>query len=124
VPVKTVLLIEDDSDLRQLLSKFLEDSDFDVVEAECFKTATEHLESSNTFAAALVDFWIGTDSAVPLLDMIRDKFPEMPVVLISGGGGNVTLETTRAVGEVSGALQFLQKPFKKAELIQVLTDLT
>lgn len=117
---KTILVADDDPDLCNLVTEFLRQGGYNVRRTESLTEARRIIESSEPFSAALIDFWFGRESAVSLLDMIRDRFPTIPVVMMSGGGNDVTLETIQAVGEISGALFFLQKPFSKKDLIDLL----
>lgn len=122
--MKTVLVIDDDRDFRELIAVFLRQGSYNVRQAESIADARQIIDGGEVFSAALVDFWFGRENAVDLLDMIRDRFPTIPVVMMSGGGNDVPLETIQAVGEISGALLFLQKPFKKNELIELLDTVT
>jgi two-component system phosphate regulon response regulator OmpR len=118
--MKKLLLIEDNEEIRHLIMRFLESDGYEVYFADSIKAARELINSGTTFSAALVDFWLGQNDAVPLIDLLRAKCPDVPILLISGGNGNVSLETTMALGEISGVMGFLQKPFRKSELIERL----
>ena len=120
---KKVLLIEDDPQVRKTIAGFLQSSEFHVHEADSVEAAIRILDSGAQFDVGVVDFWLGHGNAVPLLDLIREKSADIPLVLISGGGGNLDLEATKAVGEISGITIFLQKPFRKSELIEALASL-
>jgi two-component system phosphate regulon response regulator OmpR len=120
---KRVLLIEDDPQVRRTIVGFLQSGEFRVQEADSAEAAIKIICSGTQFDVGVVDFWLGHGNAVPLLDLIREKLPSIPLILISGGGGNLDLEATRAVGEISGVTLFLQKPFRKSELIDAIASI-
>ncbi len=122
--MKRLLVVDDDPEFLALVCRFLEGSRYDCVQADTLDTAIKHVDGTKWFAGALVDFWIGEDNAIPLLDLLHNLDPRMPVVLVSGGGGGLNLESTQAIGEISGAMHFLQKPFRKADLIELLDQIT
>ncbi len=120
---KRVLLIEDDPQVRRTIVGFLQSGEFRVHEADSVEAATKIVCSGAQFDVGVVDFWLGHGNAVPLLDLIREKLPSIPLILISGGGGHLDLEATKAVGEISGMTLFMQKPFRKSELIEALASI-
>ena len=117
----TILLIDDDPEIRELISRFLTADGYEVVVADGVNNALGLISNGAHFSAAIVDFWLGENDAVGLLDAIHAKSPGVPIVMISGGGGRFSIETTQAVGEISGVAHFLQKPFRKSELLSVLS---
>ncbi len=122
--MKRLLIVDDDHEFLSLISRFLEDTNYDCVQADTLDAAIKQVDGTKWFAGALVDFWIGDDNAIPLLDILHNLDPSLPVVLVSGGGGSLTLEKTQAIGEISGAMHFLQKPFRRADLIALLDQIT
>ncbi|MDJ1018181.1 MAG: response regulator [Paracoccaceae bacterium] len=122
--MKRLLVVDDDREFLALVCKFLEGSSYDCIKADTLDAAIKHVDGTKWFAGALVDFWIGEENAIPLLDVLHSLDPSLPVVLVSGGGGGLTLEKTQAIGEISGAMYFLQKPFRKAELVALLDQIT
>ncbi len=117
----TVLVIEDNENFRTLLRAFLEDAGYEVVEAEALDAGLSVIENQESpFAAALIDFWLAGQSALPVLDRLRVVSPATAIILITGGGPNLSIEASRSFAEVSGPLHFLQKPFGRAELLKLL----
>ena len=121
--MKTILLVDDDPEVRKIVTRFDENSGYDVYSADSVANALASIESGKVFSAAIIDFWLGQTNAVDLLDTLNEKLPGVPVLMISGGGGNISLETTQAVGTISGVTQFLQKPFRKSELLEALENI-
>ena len=105
---ETVLLVEDDSDVRGFLIRALESYGYEVIEAAGATEAWAALEN----AARGIDLLV-TDLVLPgasgreMADRIRVLRPDIRVLLISGYGNNVI------AGEevLDGGIEFLQKPF-------------
>ncbi|KJZ20770.1 response regulator [Loktanella sp. S4079] len=122
--MKSILLIDDDPNISTLIVKMMDGSDYTVKVTSNEAEAVEFINSSENFDVALVDFWLGYDNATGLLDLLATKRPDVPAVLISGGDGKFSIESTHAVGQISGAVHFLQKPFRKNELMNILKSIT
>ncbi|MGC1504916.1 MAG: response regulator [Sulfitobacter sp.] len=118
---KKILLVEDDPDIREMMLAFLLSEPFDIVEAATIPSARQSLSSEGPFDLAILDFWLGQDHAVSIIDMIRSDEGNTPVIVISGGNDRLDLEATAAIADVSGAVTFLQKPFKKVTLLDAVT---
>lgn len=118
---KRILLVEDDPDIRAMIAGFLPPIDYEIVEAGDVSVANKELTNGQTFDLAILDFWLGNDHAVSIMDTIASE-GHMPVIMISGGNKQMDLEKTQAISDVSGAVVFLQKPFRKADLIEAVTS--
>lgn len=119
---KRILLVDDDPDIREIIASFLASPDFEITEAEDVDSAMEVLSSGEPFDLAIVDFWLGKKHAVSVMDLISSGANGVPIIVISGGNGLMDLEKTEAISDVSGALVFLQKPFRKSDLIEAVTS--
>ncbi|WP_394178311.1 response regulator [Yoonia maritima] len=122
--MKSILLIDDDPGISDLIVKMLNNSDYEVHVVETEAAAIDMINGPTEFDVAVVDFWLGFEDSTGLLDLLAAKRPNVPSVLISGGDGKFSIESTHAVGQISGAIHFLQKPFRKAELMNVLNSIT
>lgn len=112
----TVLVVEDDADLRALIADALEEDGFLVSQAGDAAAALERLRSF-AFDAVLVDLRLpdGGDG-MAVLGVALETYPQTIAVVMSGAGG-----VTEAVAAMKrGAHHFLNKPFELSELSQVL----
>ncbi len=107
---KTVLICEDDSNLRTLVRLAL-GSGFDYVEAADGEAALAALESVHADLIVL-DLMLPGRSGLELLDVIRstDRGREIPVIVISAWAHSDT-EAVEA-----GADRFVSKPFDPEDL--------
>jgi DNA-binding NtrC family response regulator len=116
-----ILLIDDDLGFCDMTKRMLHKAGYEVKAINDLRRSLECIEKKKPYSAIIVDFWLGSDDTVPVLDAIAEKMPDVPVVLISGGG-KFSIEITKAIGEVSGTVRFLQKPFRKIELLKILSS--
>jgi DNA-binding NtrC family response regulator len=121
--MKKILLIDDNADFCLMIAKQLAGAGYEVESAFDAEAAMNAISSEQAFHAIIVDFWLGKENSLPILDRLSEKQMNTPVILVSGGDGKMSLEATKAVGDLSGVRHFLQKPFSKDELASVLASL-
>nr|WP_321457016.1 sigma-54 dependent transcriptional regulator [uncultured Cohaesibacter sp.] len=111
-----ILVVDDEVDIRELVAGLLEDEGFDTRIASHSDEALELIEQRRP-SLIFLDIWLQGSrlDGLALLAVIKQKHPELPVVMISGHGG---VET--AVAAIKrGAYDFIEKPFKADRLILV-----
>lgn len=112
-----ILIVDDEADIRDLISDILGD--------EGFSTRTAHdadsaLAEINTRAPALLilDIWLQGSrmDGIEILRSVKRDNPDLPVVIISGHG-NIEI----AVAAIKqGAYDFIEKPFNIDQLMVVV----
>jgi DNA-binding NtrC family response regulator len=112
---RSVLIVEDDADLRPLLGASMEDAGFAAALAP---DAEDGLERLRAFAydALVVDLVLPNGHGLDILDEAVSRYPDMPVVVITGFGG--VEDAVKAIKR--GAIDFLIKPFQLSRLSNVL----
>ncbi len=103
--MKNILIIDDEKSVREVLRDILEDEDYKVLEAP---DGIEGLKMMKGEAVDLVflDIWLPLRGGIDVLKDIREEFPLVPVIIISGHA-NVDI----AVKAIKmGAFDFLEKP--------------
>ena len=111
----TILVVEDDSDLRELIAETLESDGFTVTQAPDAAAALLHLRAF-AFDAVVIDLRLPDADGMRVLDLALDCYPQIVSVVVSGFGG-----VTEAVAAMKrGAHDFLIKPFELPELSKVL----
>jgi two-component system, OmpR family, response regulator CpxR len=78
-----ILVVEDDAEIRDLLREVLEDEGFVVAAAEHGREALDALEAGVQPALILVDLMMPVMNGWELLDVLREKFPTIPVTVVS-----------------------------------------
>ncbi len=117
-----ILLVEDDPAVRHLIVQFLTRDGATVHEAETLEEARGILRDCSDISLAILDFFLGSDNAVALMDDLRADLAGLPILIISGGNSATDLETTQAIADISGAVAFLQKPFRKKDLLAAVAN--
>lgn len=113
-----ILIVDDETDIRELISGILEDEGHGTRLA---KDSTEALAAIEERRPSLIilDIWLqGSElDGLELLDRIKKSHPDLPIVIISGHGN---IET--AVAAIRrGAYDYIEKPFKVDRLVLITT---
>lgn len=116
-----ILVVDDDTQLRELMESFLKRAGFEVVLCDGPAMALSQVAVNSDIDAAVLDVWLGSNSGLDLYDKICNILPDLPVVFVSGGGGHIPMETTTALADIKGADTFLFKPFKGKDLVAAVT---
>lgn len=111
---KTVLLIEDDEALRNMLKILLGNSGFDVLEAPDYSTAIS-LMTDHEYHIVLLDWMLPGGSGVQLLRRLRkdELLKDIPVIMLTAK----TTEDNQVEGFDAGADDYISKPFSNKELL-------
>ncbi len=118
--MKTILLVDDDPEVLSIIARIVSDNGYNGISANSLEEALEVVDRLTSLDMAIIDFWLDAASAIPVMEKLNDRFPEAPVVMITGGGHNLSVETSRAISRLSGATVFLQKPFRREALSSLL----
>ena len=113
-----VLIVEDEDDIRAMISGILEDEGYQVREAATSQAALETVKTRKPNLVVL-DVWLkGSEmDGIELLATLKSRYKNLPVIVISGHG---TVET--AVSAIrKGAFDYIVKPFKAEKLIITAT---
>lgn len=106
-----ILLVEDDQNASEVFQLCLEGNGHVVVTCNDTCSAMAAIGAKNPIDIAFVDYWLAKETAESVLKFLSTTYPDLPVVLISGGSKSVSVETTKWLGAIDGAQGFLQKPF-------------
>ncbi|MBZ4202254.1 MAG: sigma-54 dependent transcriptional regulator [Methylovulum sp.] len=111
-----ILVVDDETDICQLVSEILEDEGYEVTMAEN-AIAAKKLKQSKQPNLILLDIWMPDIDGISLLKEWVAEDPKLcPVVMMSGHGSVETaVEATRL-----GAYDFLEKPLSLAKLLLVV----
>lgn len=116
-----ICLIDDDPMVRDALALGLGDAGFDVVLAEAAQTGLD-LIAREPFEAVVTDMNMPGFGGAQLIAELRQRWPALPVVAISGGGAIDGREVAELARE-SGANACLVKPFRARDIAAALTPL-
>lgn len=114
---RDILIVDDEADIRLLITGVLHDEGFETRDAADSGSALEAISTRRPNLVVL-DIWLQNSpmDGLDLLKAIKREHPSVPVVMISGHG---SIET--AVKAIKlGAYDFVEKPFKADRLIHVV----
>jgi len=107
---KSILIVDDDKRLRELLEDYLSEKKYKIYLSEDFADAKEILEYF-VFDLIIVDRMMPSGDGIDLIKAIKDK-SNTPIILLTAMG-----ETeNRIAGLKIGADDYLSKPFEPEEL--------
>ncbi|MFH1027669.1 MAG: sigma-54 dependent transcriptional regulator, partial [Pseudomonadota bacterium] len=110
--VHTILVVDDEKDIRTSLSGILEDEGYEVITAasgadgiECARQELPDL--------ILLDIWMPGMDGLETLEKLKSIFPQVTVIMISGHG---TIETAVRATKL-GAFDFIEKPLSLEKVL-------
>ncbi|EDL50317.1 sigma-54 dependent transcriptional regulator [Erythrobacter sp. SD-21] len=116
-----ILIVDDERDIRELVAGVLSDEGYECRTAGDSASALEAVDAKRP-SLVLLDVWLhGSDmDGLEVLDAIKVREPELPVIIFSGHGNIDT-----AVSAVSrGAMDFIEKPFEAERLLHLVERAT
>jgi len=111
----TVLVIEDETDFRELLGESLGSDGFRPTLAATGRDALNQI-AAFAFDACVVDLRLPDADGLDILRSAVDRYPDLLAIVITGYGG--VAEAVTAMKE--GAIDFLCKPFQLTQVSRVL----
>src|SRR5699024_4242657 len=111
---RTVLVVDDDAGIRNLLEFRLEKSGFGVRTCKNGYECLDALREGALPAAVLLDVRMPRLDGMDVLDTIRTEFADLPVVLLSG------VKPAGEIEEMSAVAAHIEKPFRMEEVIACL----
>lgn len=107
----TILVVDDEDNIRELLRVTLEEAGYTVVTASTGQEAFDKVSTSMANLVLLDIIMPGMDG-FKALELIRQK-SEIPVIMVSGLGNMDPLSTSFSLG----ADDYIKKPFHSNELL-------
>ncbi|WP_374405737.1 sigma-54-dependent transcriptional regulator [Pelagerythrobacter sp.] len=112
-----ILVVDDERDIRELVSGVLSDEGYECRTAGDSSAALAAIDQRRP-SLVLLDVWLHGSAmdGLEVLDEIKKREPELPVIIFSGHGNIDT-----AVSAVSrGAMDFIEKPFEAERLLHLV----
>ncbi|MCC6827843.1 MAG: sigma-54-dependent Fis family transcriptional regulator [Novosphingobium sp.] len=116
-----ILIVDDERDIRELVAGVLSDEGYDTRTAGDSQSAIEAVDQRRP-SLVLLDVWLHGSpmDGLEVLDAIKAREPELPVIIFSGHGNIDT-----AVAAISrGAMDFIEKPFEAEKLLHLVARAT
>ncbi len=110
---KKVLVLEDEASIRSFVVINLERVGYEVVEAECGEQALEILQEQKDVGVALLDIMLPDIDGFEVCRRIRAGGSKIGIIMLTSR----TQEVDRVTGLMTGADDYVTKPFSPTELI-------
>jgi two-component system cell cycle sensor histidine kinase/response regulator CckA len=112
---RAVLLVDDDSLVRLVLSDMLTGLGFDVTEAANPAEGFVALEQAGEWDVLVTDILMPGMDGWTFAERVRANFPDLPVLYITGYSEEAERPVTRS--------RVIRKPFSEKTFVRALTDL-
>ncbi len=110
VPKPHILIVDDDSEIRDLLSRFLSKHDFRITTAKDGREMRQAM-TDWSFDLLVLDLMMPGDDGLSLCRQVRNE-SAMPIIMLTAMGE----EVDRIIGLEVGADDYMAKPFNPREL--------
>jgi two-component system nitrogen regulation response regulator NtrX len=111
--VVRILIVDDEEGIRRSLGGILSDEGFDTASEADGDEAVATIERDGPPDLVLLDIAMPKRDGVEILGELRERWPELPVVMMSGHG---TIETAVRTTRI-GAFDFIEKPLSIDKLL-------
>ena len=111
--VERILVVDDEEAIREIVCSMLTAAHYKCSQASSGMKALAVLESGEEFELMLSDLMMADLDGIGLLEKTKEKFPDMPVVMVTAVHDiSVALKAIR-----DGAYDYLLKPFEREQLL-------
>ena len=108
-----ILIADDDKEILDLLSIYMKNEGYECLLANNGLEAIHLIENHSDINLCLLDIMMPEKSGMEVLDYLRKKSLEYPVILISANQG----QTDKISGLLAGADDYVTKPFQPLEVV-------
>src|SRR6202163_196955 len=116
MPVDRILVVDDEETIREIVSSMLTAAGYKCRQASSGMEALALLNSGEVFELMLSDLMMADLDGIGLLERTKEKFPDMPVVMVTAVHDiSVALAAIR-----NGAYDYLLKPFEREQLLNAV----
>ena len=115
----TILIIDDEKDIRESLSEILLDEGYETYLAADANEARKLIKQENNIDIILLDIWMPDCDGITLLKELKvSQKLKQPIIMMSGHGTiDTAIEATK-----NGAFDFIEKPISLHKVLKVLND--
>ncbi len=116
----TILVIDDEAQLRGMMRQMLENEGYVVTEAQNGEEGIR-MYRQNPADIIITDIVMPEKEGIETIRELRRDFPDVKIIAVSGGGRIDPKEYLHLALKI-GAAQTLKKPFKRNELLEAIRD--
>lgn len=113
MPTERILVVDDEEAIREIVCSMLTAAHYKCGQASSGMKALALLEAGEEYELMLSDLMMAELDGIELLERTKEKFPDMPVVMVTAVHDiSVALKAIR-----DGAYDYLLKPFEREQLL-------
>src|SRR5246127_2834151 len=113
MPSDRILVVDDEEPIREIVSSMLSFANYQTRQASSGREALALLDTGEQFELMLSDLMMAELDGIGLLERTKERFPDMPVVMVTAVHDiSVALTAIR-----NGAYDYLLKPFEREQLL-------
>ncbi len=116
-----ILVIEDETYIRDLYRRFLEQAGHEVIEAPDGEIGMR-LYRQSAPDLVITDIIMPEKEGIETIMDLRKDSPGLKIIAISGGGKAMSSSTCLNLAKGLGASKTLAKPFTRQELLDAVTE--
>ena len=117
MPVKPILIVDDEPIVRESLRDWLEDAGYKVVTAETGEQALE-LIMTRDFSVIILDIRLPGRTGITVLREVKEKKPDIKAIIITAyPSSDLTAEAMKL-----GAIDYLVKPIAPDDLERLVRE--
>jgi len=120
--MKSILVIDDDQDVRSCVRNILEHSGYSVLEAENGSVGID-IFRKNSVDLVIVDLFMPEKEGIETIIELRKGYPDLKILAISGGIPGYGLGYFLHIATKLGADGILDKPFDMHQLLAKVENL-
>jgi two-component system phosphate regulon response regulator OmpR len=114
---QSILIIDDDKRLRELLNDYLKEKNYVIYQSDDF-LSEKHILNYFLFDLIIIDRMMPSGDGIDLINIIKEK-SKTPIIMLTAMGDNIN----RIEGLKFGADDYLPKPFEPEELFLRIKNL-
>ncbi|MDP1949457.1 MAG: response regulator [Nitrospirota bacterium] len=116
MPPRSILLIDDNDQIRALLRRVLEEAGYCVMDAANGREGLRQFRQ-NPVALVITDLLMPDSDGLEVTMTLRRESPHVKIIALTGGVGNLNL---LEVAKLLGAHRTMKKPIELAELLEAV----
>ncbi len=121
-PPLSILVVEDDPNMRSMMGLLLQSAGHAVVESEDGVAASAILKRER-IDLVITDVVMPKKDGLEFIREVRQQWPKVPIVAVSGGGDHLDGTYCLKVARSLGAAATLEKPFDDGKFLQIVAEI-
>lgn len=116
-----ILVVDDEEQIRSMLTQMLENEGFAVDTAENGEVGMD-LITRHDYDLVITDMIMPVKDGLKLIMEMLREYPDLPVLAISGGGAIKAERYLTMAGYLDDDILTLEKPFKRETLLALVNE--